>query len=133
MKRLLTSIGAHTVWSAPRDVKTLIVVRFVRLLGYGGTTFILASYLRSLGFSDSTTGLFMTATLLGDLAISFVLTYLGDRMGVRLTSAIGSVLMCVGGLVFAWSDNFWILLGASILGVINPRFVFPATKPQFQS
>jgi MFS family permease len=121
MNCFLTSIGAHTLWSAPRDVKTLIVVRFIRLLGYGGTTFILASYLRSLGFSDSTTGLFMTATLLGDLAISFVLTYMGDRMGVRLTSAIGSVFMCFGGLTFAWFDYFWILLGSSILGVINPR------------
>ncbi|KAK1834966.1 multidrug resistance [Podospora conica] len=78
MNRFLTSIGAHTVRSAPRDVKILVVVRFIRLLGYGGTTFILAS----------TTGLFMTATLLGDLAISFILTYMGDRMGVRLTSAI---------------------------------------------
>ena len=118
---LRAALGAPTLYHASRDVKILIMVRFVRLLGYGGTTFVLASYLSSLGFSDSIIGLFMTATLVGDLGISFLLTYLGDGMGVRITSAMGALLMCVGGLAFAWFENVWILLGASILGVINPR------------
>src|SRR4051794_29477842 len=105
----LASIGAPTLYHASRDLKILIAVRFVRLLGYGGTTFILASYLSSLGFSDSVIGLFMTATLAGDLGISLLLAYMGDRMGVRITSAIGGLLMCIGGLAFAWFENGWIL------------------------
>ncbi|KAK0731950.1 major facilitator superfamily domain-containing protein [Lasiosphaeris hirsuta] len=102
--------------TSSQDVKLLILLRFVRLLGYGGTTFILALYLSALGFRDSDVGLLMTLTLVGDLGISFVLTYVGDRMGVRLTAMVGALLMCAGGLAFPWLDNFWLLLLASVAG-----------------
>ncbi|RSL49702.1 hypothetical protein CEP54_012314 [Fusarium duplospermum] len=115
-----SSIGAGTLWRSSRDLKILILLRFVRLLGYGGTTFVLALYLNALGFEDTQIGLFMTLTLVGDLAISFVLTYVGDRMGVRVTAAIGALLMCAGGGAFVFLDNFWLLLLASIVAVINP-------------
>ncbi|KAK0740107.1 major facilitator superfamily domain-containing protein [Schizothecium vesticola] len=120
LARFFDSIGAGVLWMSSRDVKLLILLRFVRLLGYGGTTFILALYLSALGFRDSDVGLFMTLTLVGDLGISFVLTYVGDRMGVRLTAMVGALLMCAGGLAFAWLDNFWLLLLAGVAGVINP-------------
>ncbi|KAM6535838.1 hypothetical protein FALCPG4_005372 [Fusarium falciforme] len=116
----LSSIGAGALWRSSRDLKILILLRFVRLLGYGGTTFVLALYLNALGFEDMQIGLFMTLTLVGDLAISFVLTYIGDRMGVRVTAAIGAMLMCAGGGAFVFLDNFWLLLLASIVAVINP-------------
>ncbi|RTE72669.1 hypothetical protein BHE90_012890 [Fusarium euwallaceae] len=115
-----SSIGAGALWRSSRDLKILILLRFVRLLGYGGTTFVLALYLNALGFEDTQIGLFMTLTLVGDLAISFVLTYVGDRMGVRVTAAIGALLMCAGGGAFVFLDNFWFLLLASIVAVINP-------------
>ncbi|ROT34483.1 MFS general substrate transporter [Sodiomyces alkalinus F11] len=118
--RFLSSIGADVLWRSSRDLKLLILLRFIRLLGYGGTTFVLALYLSALGFHDTQIGLFMTMTLVGDFAISFVLIYVGDRMGVRFTAIIGALLMCVGGLAFAWLDNFWLLLLASVVGVINP-------------
>ncbi|KAM0379065.1 hypothetical protein ACHAPY_005697 [Fusarium culmorum] len=117
---LLTSIGADTLWQSSRDLKILILLRFVRLLGYGGTTLILALYLNALGFQDNQIGLFMTLTLVGDLAISFVLTWVGDRVGVRWTAAVGTLLMCFGGVAFAFLENFWLLLLASIVAVINP-------------
>ncbi|KAJ4132584.1 hypothetical protein NW754_015401 [Fusarium falciforme] len=116
----LSSIGAGALWRSSRDLKILILLRFVRLLGYGGTTFVLVLYLNALGFEDMQIGLFMTLTLVGDLAISFVLTYIGDRMGVRVTAAIGAMLMCAGGGAFVFLDNFWLLLLASIVAVINP-------------
>lgn len=123
LNRFLDSVGAIAIWESTRDVKLLILLRLVRLLGYGGTTFVLALYLNGIGFHDHHIGLFMTLTLVGDLGISFVLTYVGDRMGVRLTAAIAALLMCTGGLAFAWFNNFWLLLLASVAGVINPRCV----------
>ncbi|SPO06776.1 related to Staphylococcus multidrug resistance protein [Cephalotrichum gorgonifer] len=117
---LASSIGADVIWKSSRDLKLLILLRFIRLVGYGGTTFILALYLSALGFHDIQIGLFMTSTLVGDLAISLVLTYIGDRMGVRFTTIIGALLMCVGGIAFAYFENYWLLLIASVVGVINP-------------
>ncbi|KAF7543815.1 hypothetical protein G7Z17_g10438 [Cylindrodendrum hubeiense] len=118
--RCLSFIGADVIWHSSRNLKLLILLRMVRLLGYGGTTFVLALYLNSLGFQDSDVGVFMTMTLMGDLAISFALTYVGDRMGVRFTAIISALLMCISGIAFATLDNFWLLLLASIAGVINP-------------
>ncbi|KAF5603516.1 multidrug resistance [Fusarium pseudocircinatum] len=118
--RFLSSIGADVLWRSSRDLKILILLRFIRLLGYGGTTLVLALYLNALGFHDTQIGLFMTLTLVGDLAISFILTYVGDRVGVRLTAAVGALLMSAGGVAFAYFENFWLLLIASIVAVINP-------------
>ncbi|KAH6963369.1 major facilitator superfamily domain-containing protein [Fusarium avenaceum] len=119
-RNFLSSIGADVLWESNRDLKILILLRFIRLLGYGGTTLVLALYLNALGFKDTQIGLFMTLTLVGDLAISFFLTWFGDRVGVRLTAAVGALFMCVGGVAFAYFENFWLLLLASILAVINP-------------
>ncbi|KAF5667804.1 multidrug resistance transporter [Fusarium heterosporum] len=119
-RSLLSSIGADALWQSDRDLKILILLRFIRLLGYGGTTLVLALYLNALGFQDTQIGLFMTLTLVGDLAISFFLTWFGDRIGVRFTAAVGALLMCAGGVAFAYFENFWLLLFASIVAVINP-------------
>ncbi|KAG4291315.1 hypothetical protein FPRO06_03201 [Fusarium proliferatum] len=118
--RFLSSIGADVLWRSSRDLKILILLRFIRLLGYGGTTLVLALYLNALGFHDAQIGLFMTLTLVGDLAISFILTWVGDRVGVRLTAVVGALLMSAGGVAFAYFENFWLLLLASIVAVINP-------------
>ncbi|KAG5746105.1 hypothetical protein H9Q70_011199 [Fusarium xylarioides] len=118
--RFLSSIGADVLWRSSRDLKILILLRFIRLLGYGGTTLVLALYLNALGFQDTQIGLFMTLTLVGDLAISFILTWVGDRVGVRVTAVVGALLMSAGGVAFAYFENFWLLLLASIVAVINP-------------
>ncbi|CAK7273836.1 hypothetical protein SEPCBS57363_005853 [Sporothrix epigloea] len=62
----------------------------------------------------------MTLTLLGDAVISLVLTAITDRVGRRRILSVGCLLMAGSGVVFALSGNFWILLLASIVGVISP-------------
>jgi predicted MFS family arabinose efflux permease len=117
---VLGELGLVTLWQSPRDSKLLCAQRFVRLFGYGGSTLILASYLKALGFSESRIGLFMTLTLAGDVVISFFLTLFADAMGRRAVLALGSALMCASGLVFAFYDNYWLLLAAAVFGVISP-------------
>lgn len=63
----------------------------------------------------------MTLTLLGDVVISFLLTLVADGLGRRRILALGAALMSASGLVFAVSGNYWILVAASIFGVISPR------------
>ncbi|KAL2068113.1 hypothetical protein VTL71DRAFT_16211 [Oculimacula yallundae] len=92
----------------------------IRMFAYGGTTLILVLYLSALGFSDTWIGLFMTLTLVGDICISIVLTVIGDRMGVKFTMVVGALLMIGSGTAFYYLDEYWLLLGASVLGVINP-------------
>ena len=120
--RILEELGLLSLYHSSIDTKLLITQRFVRLFAYGGSTLILASYLSSLGISDTKIGLFMTLTLAGDVIISFLMTLFADSLGRKAILMLGAVLMVVSGIIFGVSGNYWVLLAASILGVISPRY-----------
>lgn len=119
--RVLKEVGLSTLYHAPTDVKLLALQRFVRLFAYGASTIVLVPYLSELGISDQDIGLFMTLTLAGDVFISFGLTLVADSLGRRRILALGALLMCLSGVIFAIFGNYWILLAAAIFGVITPR------------
>lgn len=119
--RLATELGVFSILYSSRDTKLLCLQRFTRLFAYGATLLILALYLSSLGSSDARIGLFMTLTLLGDVVISFLLTLVADGVGRRNILILGAFLMTASGTVFAIGGNYWVLLAASIFGVISPR------------
>ncbi|KAK1968026.1 major facilitator superfamily transporter [Colletotrichum sublineola] len=118
--RLGAESGFTSIIESCRDTKVLCLQRFVRLFAYGASFLILVQFLSSLDFSDERIGLFMTLTLLGDVLISFLLTAITDQVGRRKVLAAGAVSMMMSGLVFSLADNYWILVAASILGVISP-------------
>ncbi|CBF87528.1 hypothetical protein AN9393.2 [Aspergillus nidulans FGSC A4] len=119
-RKTIDELGLLSLWQSPLDTKLLIAQRFIRLFAYGGSTLILASYLSALDIADDRIGLFMTLTLVGDVAISFLLTLFADAMGRRAVLGLGSALMVGSGVVFALSGNYWWLLTAAVLGVISP-------------
>ncbi|ERT01713.1 hypothetical protein HMPREF1624_00007 [Sporothrix schenckii ATCC 58251] len=120
LSRLAAESGLTTVLQYGRDAKLLCAQRFVRLFAYGASFLVLVPFLASLGIPDARIGLFMTLTMLGDVGISLLLTAITDQVGRRLILAAGTLLMASSGVVFALSDNFWVLLLASIVGVISP-------------
>jgi MFS family permease len=117
---IVDEIGLIQLYHSPRDTKIIILQRFVRLFAYGGATLILVSYLSALGIPDSKIGLFMTLTLVGDVLISFLLTLITDGIGRRFMLALGAGLMSASGVVFGLFGNYWVLLAASVFGVISP-------------
>lgn len=120
LARAYHEIGLKAFVDSPKDVKILCLQRFVRLAAYGASTLVLVLYLVNLGNSVDRTGLFMTLTLIGDVLISLILTVIADKLGRRRLLAVGSLLMTASGVVFATVGNFWILLLASVIGVISP-------------
>lgn len=124
LRKLRTELGIDSILNSSRDTKILCLQRFVRLFAYGASTLILAAYLSSLRISDTRIGLFMTLTLLGDVVISFGLTLFADGLGRRKILIAGASLMTASGIVFTLSSNYWVLVTASILGVISPRLEF---------
>lgn len=78
-----------------------------------------ALFLSSLQFSDYQIGLFFTLVLLGDVFLGGFLTLIADRTGRRKVLIGGSILMISSGIVFAFFNNFWILLISAIFGVIS--------------
>jgi MFS family permease len=103
-----------------RDGWILFGTRSARLFAYGLLSVVLVLYLREIGLTDLEVGLLLTLTLLGDTVISLWLTTTADRGGRRRTLLVGSALMILAGVVFALTDNFWLLLLAATIGVISP-------------
>lgn len=127
--KALDEIGLRSLYASCTDTKLLCLQRFVRLFAYGGSTLVLVMYLAALNISKTRIGLFMTLTLVGDTAISFILTLFADGLGRKTILALGALLMTGSGVIFALSGNFWVLLAAAILGVISPRYV-PLSTPK---
>lgn len=120
LSRLAVESGFKSIANCCSDTRILCAQRFVRLFAYGASFLILVHFLSGCGFSDERIGLFMTLTLLGDVVISFVLTSITDQVGRRKIMAAGAVLMVFSGIVFFFSRDYWVLLLASVFGVISP-------------
>ena len=100
----------------------LCLQRFIRLFAYSGTTLILTLFLANLELSDTKMGLFMTLTLVGDVLLSLLLTFIADRLGRRNVLCLGALVVTLSGVIFGLSDKFWVLLAAATVGVISPRY-----------
>lgn len=102
------------------DIKLLWASVFLRLMSYGLTNQILTLFLNEIGISETEMGWFMSLTLVGDVCISYVLTWYADVWGRRRILVYGSSMMVLSGLVFSFSENFHLLLLFAIVGVISP-------------
>ena len=105
---------------AQKDIKLLWASVFLRLLSYGLTNQVLTLFLNKIGLTESRIGLFMSLTLIGDVFCSYILTWYADIWGRRNVLIYGSIMMFLSGIVFAFSENFHMLLLFAIIGVISP-------------
>lgn len=121
LRAVSAELALPTIYHSPLDTKLLIVSRFVRFFAYGGTVLVLALFLLSLGINNARIGAFMTFTLLGDVGLSLLLTLFADRLGRRRILMLGAVMMVGSGVAFGLSERYWVLVVASIVGVISPR------------
>jgi MFS family permease len=98
----------------------LFGTRCLRLFAYGFLSVVLVLYLSAVGLSDHEIGALLTLTLLGDTAVSLWITTSADRRGRKTMLLAGAVLMILAGIVFALTQDFWVLLIAATIGVISP-------------
>lgn len=117
---LTDELGLRALSKAHYDVYLLMGQRILRMTAYGITTLILALFFQQLGVSESGIGYFMTLTLIGDVVLSYIVTFYADRLGRRHVLIWSCLTMAVSGTIFALSNNYWVLLTAAIIGVISP-------------
>lgn len=113
-------IGLRTLLKARCDVYILILLRMLRLVGFGATSLILVLFLKSIGIAEQFIGLFMTLTFIGDLVSSFLLYMITDQIGRKKIMILCCLLMAITGVVFALSENYYFLVITAILGVLTP-------------
>lgn len=119
LHKVSAELGIYTILSAPRDVHLLLLTRFLRMAAYGAISLILALFFAALDIPPQRIGLFMTLTLLGDVALSLLLTLVADAVGRRRVLLLGCASMAVAGAAFALASSYWVLLGAAVVGVIS--------------
>lgn len=119
VSRIKSFLGITSLKATGRDAYIIISLRSLRMFTAGIPSLILALFFSSLKFPDSRIGVFMTLTLLGDVLLSVLLTLVADKLGRRRILFMGSVMMATSGVVFALSENFWILLIAAVFGIIS--------------
>ncbi len=112
-------MNSHTL-GTPRDVRLLFATRAVRLFAYGFLSVVLVLYLAAAGLSEASIGVLLTLTLLGDTAVSLIVTTRADRAGRRGMLLLGALLMILAGVLFAATTSFALLLFAATVGVISP-------------
>ncbi|KAF8215715.1 hypothetical protein K438DRAFT_1954422 [Mycena galopus ATCC 62051] len=111
--------GLRAVWRTGPDA-WLIISRARAACSRMARPRFLALFFAALDVSDAHIGLFMTLTYVGDVFLSLALTLLADRtLGRRRTMQLGSLLMVVSGAAFAYSENYWVLLLAAVVGVVH--------------
>jgi MFS family permease len=102
------------------DVVRLFLARSLRLFAYGALSVVLVLYLAERGLTEARIGLLLTATLLGDTALSLWITTRADRLGRRNMLLLGAGLMTLSGVAFATTGNFVLLFVTATVGVLSP-------------
>lgn len=121
LKYVAAELGFSSFLSAtsPVSVFILFLSRSLRLFSFGLIAPILILHLRLIDVPDRIIGLFLTLTLLGDVVISLIVTWLADGVGRRFMVAVGAAGMVLAGTVFATETKLVPLLVAAVLGVVS--------------
>ncbi|KAF3492341.1 uncharacterized protein GIQ15_01858 [Arthroderma uncinatum] len=119
VKWLYREFGVDSVYQTGPDTWFVILARTCRMFAFGATSLIIALFMSSLHYSDLKIGLFMTMTLVGDVALSLLAALVADRVGRRRILFLGGALMVLSGMVFVFFENYWILLLGAVVGVIS--------------
>ena len=101
------------------DGKKLLVTRILRTFAYGYLAVVLGLYLDRLGMDPTQIGVVFTAAIAGSAVMTVFWSLIADRVGRRRTVAIMAALMALGGIVFALTDNFWLLILGAFTGTIS--------------
>jgi MFS family permease len=105
-------------WLAP-DGRRILVARALRTFAYGYLAVVLGAYLDLLGLAPFEIGLLFTAAIAGSAVMTVFWSLVADRVGRRRTVAVMAALMAAGGLLFAFSDRFGLLLVGAFTGTIS--------------
>jgi len=102
-----------------QDGKKLLLSRALRSFGYGYLPVVLAVFLERLGLNPVHVGVVLAAAVAGSAVMTIFWSFVADRYGRRRTVATMALLMVAGGLLFAASDTFWLLILGAFTGTIS--------------
>ncbi len=113
MRRIISPLTSFSRYS--RDVKLLLTATAVLAISFFGVTALLKIlYILRLGYGPEYVGLFGAAGALGYMAMSMPSGWLGDRLGISRTMALGAltttagmVMLPLSEVVPLWARDSW--------------------------
>jgi len=102
-----------------RDLTLLFAARGLRSLSQGYLAVIVPLYLALLGYSAIQLGIVFTAASIGSAVLAAAVGIYSDRYGRKLLLVILALLTAIGGVVFAASGAFVVLLIAGAFSTIG--------------
>ena len=99
-------------------VRRIFLAQALRAFAYGFGAILLGVSLEASGWSSGRVGLLLTAIVAGTAIVSIAVGTLGDRIGRRRFYA--SLFL---SLVFALTDEFWVLVPVALLGALSTDVV----------
>ena len=110
--------GMWLRWITP-DGRRLLLARVLRTFAYGYLAVVLGVYLDRLGLDPTRIGLVLTSAIAGSAVMTVGWSLFADRYGRRRTISTMALLMVAGGLLFALTDSFAVLVLAGFTGTIS--------------
>ncbi|CAN5179936.1 MFS transporter [soil metagenome] len=101
------------------DGKKLLLTRVLRTFAYGYLAVVVGVYLDELGLDPVQIGVVLTAAIAGSALMNVFWSLIADRVGRRRTVVVMALLMALGGIVFAATDSFVVLVLAGFTGTIS--------------
>ncbi len=101
------------------DRQLIYLATFIRALATGLIGVLLGVYLSQRGLDAGTIGIIVSAGLAGAAAGTFLVTFLGDRLGHRRVLLAVTLLGAAGGVGLALSSHPLALGFAALIGMVN--------------
>lgn len=102
-----------------RDGWVVTVASGIRTIAYGYLAVSLGIVLAQKGLSAQATGFLLTAALVGGALITLVVAVYGDAFGRRRLLRLGALLMCLTGLVYAFTSDSVLLFVFAVVGALS--------------
>lgn len=105
------------------DARRILWAQALRAFAYGFGAVLLGSTLNREGFSSGEVGLVLAAVVAGTVISSLAVGRWGDRLGRRRSYVVLYLVLAVTGIVFAFSDQVWVLSAVALTGALSTEVV----------
>ncbi len=109
----------QTLRALTRDGRLILLSRGVRLFAFGALSVILVLHFAAQGWSDAQIGRLLALTMIGDAAVTLLVTLNADRIGRARMLSYGAMLMVLAGAVLPASANVWLVAPVAFFGTIS--------------
>jgi len=97
----------------------VMLTKFLRVFVSSLISIILPVYLLMDNWDIGFVGLITSLTILSAIPFNILVTYYIRRIGERRLLVVLSALMALSGVLFAWKQNYMVLIFAAVIGLVS--------------